>query len=231
MTTATTAKRPAGRVARVLARREARIAFLFVLPAFLLFIAFRFGPQHRRRRPELLRLRHHRRDLVARARPLPAHDRRSAVLAGDGHHADLHGVRGADRPRTLHRDGARRAPRFRGARFFRSIFFLPVITSLVLAGSIFVWIFSANGSLVGADDPAGSRRGSWLAAPCSSSRPCVVVGVWSRFGYGMMILIAALQDVPRELEEAALVDGANAWQRFRYIIMPVRCARPSSSSR
>jgi len=48
----------------------------------------------------------------------------------------------------------------------------------------------------------------------------IIVGVWSRFGYGMMIMIAAMQDIPRELEEAALMDGANAWQRFRWVILP-----------
>ena len=113
--------------------------------------------------------------------------------------------------------GVRRA--FRGARFFRSIFFLPVITSLVLAGSIFVWIFSANGPWSALMAPLG-LGGSWLGSTVLVIPAIVVVGVWSRFGYGMMILIAALQDVPRELEEAALVDGANAWQRFRWIILP-----------
>ncbi len=48
----------------------------------------------------------------------------------------------------------------------------------------------------------------------------MIVGVWSRFGYGMMILIAALQDVPRELEEAALMDGAGSWSRFWAIVFP-----------
>ena len=61
---------------------------------------------------------------------------------------------------------------------------------------------------------------TWLGSTVLVIPAIVVVGVWSRFGYGMMILIAALQDVPRELEEAALVDGANAWQRFRWIILP-----------
>jgi multiple sugar transport system permease protein len=113
--------------------------------------------------------------------------------------------------------GVRRA--FRGARFFRSIFFLPVITSLVLAGSIFVWIFSANGPWGALMAPLGFG-GSWLGSTALVVPAIVLVGVWSRFGYGMMIMIAALQDVPRELEEAALMDGAGAWQRFRWIILP-----------
>ncbi|WP_325048140.1 carbohydrate ABC transporter permease [Jiangella anatolica] len=48
----------------------------------------------------------------------------------------------------------------------------------------------------------------------------VVVAVWTRFGYGMLILLARLQDIPRELEEAALTDGAGPWQRFRHVVLP-----------
>lgn len=113
--------------------------------------------------------------------------------------------------------GVRRA--FRGSRLIRSIFFLPVITSLVLAGAIFTWIFSDEGPWSAIMEPLG-LGGSWLNSSILVIPALVVVGVWSRFGYGMLIVIAALQDVPRELEEAALVDGASAWQRFRNIILP-----------
>ena len=47
-----------------------------------------------------------------------------------------------------------------------------------------------------------------------------LVGIWSRCGYGMLILLARLQELPAELEEAALVDGAGPWQRFRHIVAP-----------
>lgn len=103
---------------------------------------------------------------------------------------------------------------FRGSRLFRSIFFLPVITSLVLAATIFTWLFSSSG-------PLGKLIGdSWLASTTLVIPALVVVSVWSRFGYGMLIVLARLQDVPRELEEAALVDGAGAWARFRHVTLP-----------
>lgn len=110
--------------------------------------------------------------------------------------------------------------KFRGSRVFRSVYFLPVITSLVLAGAIFGWIFSSSGpwsSILGA---LGFSDASWLSSRVLVIPVIVIVGVWARFGYGMLIVLAALQDVPRELEEAAIVDGAGAWQRFRYIILP-----------
>ncbi|HYP74146.1 MAG TPA: sugar ABC transporter permease [Microbacterium sp.] len=219
MTTTTSTAPPKSRVARVLARREARVAFLFVLPAFLLFIAFRFGPtiagvglsffaydisgeitfkglaNFQRMVADPLFWRALGTTVLYTVFAVPI----SLVLS------------------TLLALGVRRA--FRGARFFRSIFFLPVITSLVLAGSIFVWIFSGNGPWSKLMAPLG-LGGSWLGSTVLVIPAIVIVGVWSRFGYGMMIMIAAMQDIPRELEEAALMDGASSWQRFRSIILP-----------
>lgn len=203
----------------LLARREARVAVLFVLPALVLFIAFRFGPT-----------------LAGIALSFVDYQITGAIE-----------WRGLENFRRLVSDplfwralvtttlytvvavpmgivlstalalAVRRS--FRGSRFFRSLFFLPVITSLVLAGAVFVWIFSANGPWSTLMTPLG-LGGSWLASTVLVIPAIVVVGVWSRFGYGMMILIAAMQDIPRELEEAALMDGANAWHRFRWICLP-----------
>ena len=107
-----------------------------------------------------------------------------------------------------------------GTRFFRSVFFLPVVTSLVLAGVVFTWVFSEGGpwsSILGA---VGLPRQSWLADSVLVIPALVLVSVWSRFGYGMLIILARLQDLPAELEEAAMTDGANAWQRFRFVVLP-----------
>ncbi|GAA5207088.1 sugar ABC transporter permease [Microbacterium kyungheense] len=203
----------------MLSRREARVAFLFVLPAFLLFIAFRFGPT-----------------IAGVALSFFEYDI-SGEMAFEGLAnfqrmvADplfwralgttvLYTILAVPISLVLSTAmalGVRRA--FRGARFFRSIFFLPVITSLVLAGSIFVWIFSGNGPWAKLMAPLG-LGGSWLGSTVLVIPAIVIVGVWSRFGYGMMIMIAAMQDIPRELEEAALMDGAGSWQRFRSIILP-----------
>lgn len=217
MQTATAPARP--RAMRVLARREARIALLFVLPAFLLFLVFRFGPtlagvalsffdysitgeigwrgldHFQRLIGDPLFWRALTTTLLYTVFAVPIAIALSLVMAL----------------------GVRRA--FRGARFFRSVFFLPVITSLVLAGAIFSWIFSSSGPWAVLMEPVGLGR-SWLTDTVLVIPALIIIGIWSRFGYGMMIFIAALQDVSRELEEAALLDGANAWQRFRAIILP-----------
>ncbi|WP_328415037.1 sugar ABC transporter permease [Micromonospora sp. NBC_00389] len=109
---------------------------------------------------------------------------------------------------------------FRGAKLFRSIFFLPVVTSLVLAGVVFTWVFADGGPWSRAMGALGLPAGSWLADSALVVPALVLVSVWSRFGYGMLILLARLQDIPAELEEAALTDGASAWQRFRYVTLP-----------
>lgn len=204
---------------RILARREARIALLFVLPAFLLFLAFRFGPTIAGVALSLFdyditgeiewRGLDHFQRLVAD--PLFWRALTTTLMY------TLLAVPLSLVLSTAMALGVRRA--FRGSRFFRSIFFLPVITSLVLAGAIFIWIFSNSGPWSTLMAPFG-LGGSWLASTILVVPAIVIVGVWSRFGYGMMIMIAAMQDIPRELEEAALVDGANAWQRFRWIVLP-----------
>jgi multiple sugar transport system permease protein len=109
---------------------------------------------------------------------------------------------------------------FRGAKIFRSIFFLPVVTSLVLAGVVFTWVFAEGGPWSSLMAGLGLPAGSWLADSVLVIPALVFVSVWSRFGYGMLILLARLQEIPAELEEAARTDGASAWQRFRYVTLP-----------
>lgn len=109
---------------------------------------------------------------------------------------------------------------FRGSRLFRSVFFLPVVTSFVLVGVIFGWVFSDGGLWSKALGAVGLPHGAWLSSSTLVIPALVLATIWSRFGYGMLIILARLQDLPRELEEAALTDGANTWRRFRHIVLP-----------
>lgn len=202
------------------ARREARIGLLFVLPCFLLFLVFRFGPgvaglvlgftdytigdtTHFTGLQNFQRMMHDplfwsslRVTVVYSVLAVPF-----TILASLGL-ALL----------------TRRA--FRGSRLFRSIFFLPVVTSLILASTVFIWIFSTKGPWSDIMGLVGLPDQSWLTDSALVLPAIALVGIWSRCGYGMLILLARLQDVPRELEEAALMDGAGPFQRFRYIVAP-----------
>lgn len=200
-------------------RRDACTGLLFVLPALVLFLAFRFGPAVAGVLLSLLR----------------SGPGGSLSWAGGGNFARLVGdpvfwralsvtlayvVFSVPVSITLSAAlalGVRRG--FRGSRFFRSVFFLPFITSLVLTGSVFKWIFSTDGPWSALMTPLGIG-GSWLGNTALALPAVTVVGVWSRFGYGMLVLVAALQNIPQDLEEAALMDGAGAWGRFRHILLP-----------
>ncbi|WP_371814192.1 carbohydrate ABC transporter permease [Phycicoccus sp. HDW14] len=69
----------------------------------------------------------------------------------------------------------------------------------------------------------------WFSGPSVALSAIMLQVVWTTAGTFMLMFLAALQDLPTEVEEAALVDGANAWQRFRAVTLPT-CARPSCSS-
>lgn len=200
-------------------RIERRSAWLFVLPALVLFLVFRFGPSLAGVSLSLMdyeitgALSWKGLDNFTRLFSSPVFWRALSVTSV----YVVFSVPLALILSTVMALSVRRA--FKGARFFRSIFFLPVITSLVLAGSVFKWIFATDGPWARLMAPLGMGE-SWLGNPTLVMPAIIAVGIWSRFGYGMMILIAALQDVPRELEEAALMDGAGPWARFRYVVLP-----------
>ena len=99
---------------------------------------------------------------------------------------------------------------------FRVLFYLPVVTSWVVVSLLFKYLFADEGLVnyvLGSDISWLSDRWTALVAICS-------LGVWKGIGWSMMIFLAALQGVPESLEEAAALDGANWWQRFRVVTIP-----------
>lgn len=104
---------------------------------------------------------------------------------------------------------------------FRGMLFLPYVTSFVLAGIVWRWIYEfdglINGLLAKADlGPVAFLEQSGLVLPALA-----LVSVWKGFGYSMLILLAGLKSIPGSYLEAATVDGASAWQRFRRITLPL----------
>jgi multiple sugar transport system permease protein len=113
----------------------------------------------------------------------------------------------------------------RGMAFYRSIFFLPAVTSPVLSGLIFVWIFSDSGPINSIFAAVGLPTVSWLQDSFWVLPSLALVSAWMNFGYNMLILLAGMLAIPQEYYEAAALDGANAWQRFWRITVP--CLRPA----
>ena len=114
------------------------------------------------------------------------------------------------------------AERFPGSYLFRTIFFLPYILGEVVAGLIWRFVFDGNFGLAAQVSRwLGVEQFYILADPNLALMAIMVVVIWKYFGFHMMIYIAGLQDIPRELREAAAIDGASRWQRFRHVTLPM----------
>lgn len=108
-----------------------------------------------------------------------------------------------------------------GTTAFRLIFFLPYILADVAAGLIWRFVFDGDYGLVSALAQAlGSQPVYMLADRHLAEVAVLTVVVWKYFGFHMMLYIAGLQGIDASLYEAARIDGAGAWQRFRYITLP-----------
>jgi raffinose/stachyose/melibiose transport system permease protein len=108
-----------------------------------------------------------------------------------------------------------------GAVTFRLIFFLPYVLADVAAGLIFRFIFDGNYGPVSAVSQAfGGQPLFMLASPNLAFTALIIVVIWKYFGFHMMLYIAGLQGIDRQLYEAAEIDGASAFQRFRSITIP-----------
>ncbi|MFD1938596.1 MULTISPECIES: carbohydrate ABC transporter permease [Nonomuraea] len=111
--------------------------------------------------------------------------------------------------------------RLRGTTVFRTLFFSPVVVSLVAWTIVWGFLLQKNGGInailqvVGIEGPNWLRTGSWAMVSV------IVVQVFKNVGLNMVLFLAALQGVPKELFEAARLDGASAWTRFRRITLPM----------
>ena len=110
--------------------------------------------------------------------------------------------------------------RFRGA--FRTLFFLPVITTASIVGIIMQFIWSPTGAINALLDLLGNTRAVNFLGQAATALPTVAfIGVWKDVGIYMIYWLAALQSVPQDVVEAAEIDGANKWQVFRSITLPI----------
>lgn len=105
--------------------------------------------------------------------------------------------------------------------FFRTVYFAPVVTTLVSVAIVWKYLYHPKYGLLNfLLGFVGLGPIDWLGDPQWAMPAIILMGVWKNFGYNMLIFLAGLQVIPRELYEAAGIDGANAWQRFRHITLP-----------
>jgi len=105
---------------------------------------------------------------------------------------------------------------------FRLAYFLPVVTTLVAVAIVWRFIYHPNfGILNFFLGLIGINPIDWLGDPDWAMPSIILLAVWKNFGYNMIIFIAGLQNIPEELYEAADIEGANAFQKFKHITLPM----------
>ncbi len=105
--------------------------------------------------------------------------------------------------------------------FFRVVYFLPVVSSAVSVGLVWLWIYSKDTGLLNYIIVGlGGEPVRWLSAQ-NAMFAVIIVNVWGAVGEGMIIFLAGLQGIPKDYYEAAQVDGATEWHLFRYVTLPL----------
>ena len=118
----------------------------------------------------------------------------------------------------------------RASRLYKSMFYLPITLSLVVVGQVWIWIYQPDWGLLNAFLEAvglGEYTTFWLGNPDTALAAVIVAWCWQQTALALILYLAALTTVPRDLLEAAAIDGANSWQQFRRIVVPL--LRPATT--
>jgi multiple sugar transport system permease protein len=111
--------------------------------------------------------------------------------------------------------------KIRAIGFFRTAFYLPTVTATVAIATIWLWIYNPGSGLAnGFLSLFGFAPGRWLSDPNTALPSLMVVGIWQGLGTKIIIYLAALQGVSRDLLESAALDGASRWQKFVNVTWP-----------
>lgn len=102
----------------------------------------------------------------------------------------------------------------------RTAYFIPSVTSLVAVGLGFRWLFQTDGLVNGWLDRLGLEPISWLSSPPWAMLVLIMLSIWKQIGFNLVVFLAGLQTIPVNRYEAAMLDGANAWQQFWYVTLP-----------
>lgn len=107
-------------------------------------------------------------------------------------------------------------------KIFRTIYFLPVVTTLVAVAIVWRYIYHPRFGLINYIlSFLGIGPIDWLGDPIFAMPAIIILAVWKNFGYNMILFIAGLQNIPKDLYEAADLDGASSWFKFKSITLPL----------
>lgn len=111
-----------------------------------------------------------------------------------------------------------------GKKLFRTVFYMPAVLSLIIVGIAFTAVFRMDGGVLNQIlEMLGmeSLQNDWLGNPETAMNCIIFVQIWKWSGFAMAIFLAGLQGIPTDYYEAARIDGANGWQRFKNITFPL----------
>ena len=109
-----------------------------------------------------------------------------------------------------------------GERLLRTVVFLPFVTSAVAIAIVWQWMFNPDFGLLNyLLSFLGIGPVNWLGSARTALAAIILVTVWTQVGYQMVVFLAGLQGIPQTYYDAALVDGATPWQRFRHVTLPL----------
>lgn len=111
--------------------------------------------------------------------------------------------------------------KIKGLAFFRTAYYIPVVAASVAVSAVWVWLLSDFGAVNTLLTSIGLKSVNFLHDTRYALTSIIIVDVWKNFGFNVVIFLAALQDVPEELTDAARVDGANKFGIFKHVTLPL----------
>ena len=108
----------------------------------------------------------------------------------------------------------------KGLVFYRTIYFLPVVTSMVVVSMLWLFLYQPNGLINQALARFGIQGPDWLGDPKTALLAIILMSAWQAMGFHMVIWLSRLPTISADLYEAADLDGAGTWQKFRYVTWP-----------
>ena len=109
----------------------------------------------------------------------------------------------------------------KGRAIFRTIYFIPTITPGVVTALLWIWVYEYNGVMNRVLDVFGIDGPNWLFSKQWAMPGIIIMSLWGSMGYQMIIFMAGLSDIPQVFYDAAKVDGANRWNTFWHITIPL----------
>ena len=112
--------------------------------------------------------------------------------------------------------------KIRGVTLFRGLYYLPVVAPMVAVTMVWRWLYNSNFGMINyVLSLVNVSAVPWLTSTRWAMPSVIIMSVWKGLGSGMVLYLAGLQGIPQHLYDAAAVDGANAWQRFRHVTLPM----------